>query len=271
MPTYLLTWKPRRWDWKSLGEEIRSLNANGPVRIRWSAGNNQRIRNGDRVFLLRQGSDRPGIIGAGRVIKGSYRARHWDPSRSDEDAIYVDIRMDSLLHAEQDPILRRDELNFGPKRIWISQSSGVTIPEETAKELERRWLAHLRKVKRAPLTLPDEIIAERGFPDGAKQRVTVNRYERDPRNRAGCIAIHGHRCVICGFEFGRVYGELGRNFIHVHHIVSLATLKGRPRKPNPRRDLRPICPNCHAMVHIGRQNRTIREMQRIVSATKRGS
>src|SRR5207245_684084 len=121
MPTYLLTWKPRRWDWNTLEQEIRRLRATGHVRIQWSAGRNQHIGKGDRVFLLRQGQDRPGIIGAGRVIRGSYPDEHWDPSRHGQHAIFVDVRLDSLLHPEQDRILRRDELDFGRKHLWNSQ------------------------------------------------------------------------------------------------------------------------------------------------------
>src|SRR5882724_3286261 len=118
MPTYLLTWKPKRWDWKSLDAEIRELRTKGRVRLRWSVGRNQHVQKGDRVFLLRQGVDRPGVIGAGRVIKGSYWAKHWDPKRFAQEALFVQVRMDSLLHPEQDRVLRRDDLKFGPSRLW---------------------------------------------------------------------------------------------------------------------------------------------------------
>src|SRR5881409_2216386 len=101
MPTYLLTWKPKRWDWTSLENEIRELNQKGRLGIHWSAGVNRHIKKGDRVFLLRQGADRPGIIGSGHVMRGSYLARHWDRKRRD-DALFVNVRMDSLLHPEQD-------------------------------------------------------------------------------------------------------------------------------------------------------------------------
>lgn len=264
MPTYLLTWKPKRWDWKSFDTEIRELRTKGRVRLRWSVGRNMHVQKRDRVFLLRQGVDRPGIIGAGRVIKGSYRDKHWDPKRLAQEALFTQVRMDSLLNPEQDRILRRESLDFGPPRLWSSQSSGTTIPSETAAELERRWTAHLRKIRRAPLLLPEEIQDDAGFPEGGKRSVVVNQYERDPRNRAACIAIYGHKCSVCGFDFGQTYGELGRNFIHVHHIISLANRSGQRRKINPRKDLRPVCPNCHAMLHIGGATRRMEELRGIL-------
>ncbi len=78
----------------------------------------------------------------------------------------------------------------------------------------------------------------------------VNRYERDPRARQACIAAHGYACAVCGFDFDfeRVYGELGREYVVVHHVVELSTL-GADYEVNPVEDLVTLCANCHAMVH----------------------
>jgi predicted HNH restriction endonuclease len=53
---------------------------------------------------------------------------------------------------------------------------------------------------------------------------------------------------VCGFSFGAIYGELGTGFIHVHHLVPLALIK-QGYEVDPIKDLRPVCPNCHAMLH----------------------
>ena len=90
--------------------------------------------------------------------------------------------------------------------------------------------------------------SEANYHEGAVQSITVNRYERDPRARAACIRHHGTKCKVCEFDFEARYGELGRGFIHVHHRRPL----NRPRALNsvdPKRDLVPVCPNCHAMLH----------------------
>jgi Predicted restriction endonuclease len=84
--------------------------------------------------------------------------------------------------------------------------------------------------------------------EGALQRVTVNRYERDPVARQKCIEHYGALCVVCGFDFEKRYGDIGAGFIHVHHLVDIATIGGR-YQVDPVRDLRPVCPNCHAMLH----------------------
>ena len=84
--------------------------------------------------------------------------------------------------------------------------------------------------------------------EGAVSQVTTNRYERNPINRQLCLTAHGYSCQICGFNFEDVYGELGKEFIHVHHIVPVSASHGEYRI-NPVKDLIPVCPNCHAMLH----------------------
>ena len=72
-------------------------------------------------------------------------------------------------------------------------------------------------------------------------------YERSPRNRARAIAVHGTRCLACGFSFDETYGsEHAEHYVEVHHVVSVAS---GPSTPNPVTDLVPLCSNCHSMAH----------------------
>ena len=79
---------------------------------------------------------------------------------------------------------------------------------------------------------PDEVHAE-VFVEGAVREIQVNAYERDRAARAACIAHYGAACVVCGFYFGDRYGDIGRGYIHVHHVVPISdvgrTLHGQPR------------------------------------------
>lgn len=90
--------------------------------------------------------------------------------------------------------------------------------------------------------------------DGTLRRVISNRYERNPQARKQCIAYHGCTCAVCGFDFEAFYGKRGKGVIHVHHLEPLSKI-GKAHRVNPITDLRPICPNCHIMVHLG--NKTI--------------
>ena len=99
-----------------------------------------------------------------------------------------------------------------------------------------------------PVVYPDDLVERDDYCEGAVTRVLVNRYERDPRARAECLKKHGTRCKVCGLQFKDRYGEIGKDFIHAHHVLPLATVR-KEYKLDPEKDLVPVCPNCHAMLH----------------------
>ncbi|MEW9576542.1 HNH endonuclease [Bacillus toyonensis] len=90
------------------------------------------------------------------------------------------------------------------------------------------------------------------------------RYERDPVNRKRAIEVHGLSCVACGFNFEEVYGERGKDFIEVHHVKPLSTI-GEEVVVDPRKDLVPVCSNCHRMIHRRKDNvLTVEELEDLV-------
>ena len=91
-------------------------------------------------------------------------------------------------------------------------------------------------------------------PAAAVSRVEVNRYEHSPDARRVCIAHHGTSCAVCGFSFEIAYGEIGKDFIPVHHLVPVSQL-GSSYELDPVTDLVPLCANCHAMAHHGVRRR----------------
>ena len=96
---------------------------------------------------------------------------------------------------------------------------------------------------------PDEANMEsKTFPEGAKQTVLVNRYERNPEARAKCIEFHKARCKVCDMSFAETYGSFAKDFIHVHHKKPLYEISEQ-YEVDPKNDLIPVCPNCHAMLH----------------------
>jgi len=98
-----------------------------------------------------------------------------------------------------------------------------------------------------PFLWPSEN-SSREIVEGSRMTVQVSRIERNPVARKKCIKLFGTACSVCGFDFEKAYGEVGSGFIHVHHLNPLASAQGR-RTVNPQSDLRPVCPNCHEMLH----------------------
>lgn len=107
------------------------------------------------------------------------------------------------------------------------------------------------------------------FLEGALRQILVNTYERDPNAREECLQHHGYDCFICGFNFKKIYGEHGACFIHVHHLNQLAKRK-KQRKVNPKLHLRPVCPNCHAMIHRGSTMLKIEDLKMVIQKQNKG-
>ena len=103
--------------------------------------------------------------------------------------------------------------------------------------------------------------------EGASRLVTCTHYERKTAYRKACIAKHGCKCSVCDFDFEATFGEIGKGFIHVHHINQLS-LQGEAKAINPETDLIPVCPNCHAMLHSkpdSKEPYTVDELRQIRS------
>ena len=105
-------------------------------------------------------------------------------------------------------------------------------------------------------TISEELAIEQfqALTEGAKKKITVNAYERSLKAKAKCIRYYKTKnngvikCEICGFDFGKVYGDDFSNKIVVHHIKEISSI-GKEYKVDPTKDLIPICPNCHLIAH----------------------
>jgi len=114
---------------------------------------------------------------------------------------------------------------------------------------------------------PETMLEGLPYTEGGARTVTVNAYERNPLARAVCIARHGHNCSVCQMNFKDVYGEIGDGFIHVHHKKPLATIR-KEYELDPLKDLAPVCPNCHAMLHRVAPALSIIELRAKIAAHK---
>ncbi len=110
---------------------------------------------------------------------------------------------------------------------------------------------------------PDEVDADTVFWEGAVRSVLVNQYERNREARTACIKHYGARCLVCSLDFESIYGPIGKGFIHIHHLQQMSEIK-EGYQIDPIADLRPVCPNCHAVIHTRPSPYTIDEMKKMV-------
>ncbi|MCX5850176.1 MAG: HNH endonuclease [Deltaproteobacteria bacterium] len=72
-------------------------------------------------------------------------------------------------------------------------------------------------------------------------------------------------CAVCGMTFGDRYGAIASSFIQVHHLSPLGEKPGK-RQVDPICDMRPICPNCHAVVHLKKPPLTIEQATSLLAS-----
>jgi len=94
----------------------------------------------------------------------------------------------------------------------------------------------------------DELPLGTTYTEGQRTQVQINRYERDRNARDACVQYYGAVCRVCDLDFEEKYGDIGKGFMHVHHTVPVSE-QGEEYKVDPVKDLVPVCPNCHAMLH----------------------
>lgn len=264
--TFLFTWNPVKWQWTDLQDSIDHLEKIGYFEGRWSCSNSKNIKKGDRVFLVRLKQEPKGLMGSGYAKSSPYAAPHWDgtPGKSTH---YIDIEFDILIDPASNSIFGKDLLEMIDQKNlqqWFPQQSGIAIKDEIIDELEASWFDFITKNKLIGNSFLSNDVTEvvESYTEGKSKELLQTRYERNPQARKMCLAHYGYSCQICDFNFEYYFGEVGRGFIHVHHINPIATI-GQEYKIDPKNDLIPVCPNCHAMIHSKRPAFTIEEIRKI--------
>ncbi len=256
----LFTWNPNKWQWNDLPQAAYQVNVEGQLLGKWSCGVTKNISPGDRAFLIRLGAPPKGMIGSGTIVSESFAERHWDSekAKNGDTVNYVQILFDSL---SEEPVLDEEMLASGKLGgfDWFPQKSGNYIPEEIAEELESVW----SQLTGSAYIPPESPEISKALFEGSKKQTSVTSYERNPEAREKCLKHYGYQCRVCGLSFAERYGEIGKGFIHVHHLVNVSS-KGHEYEIDPINDLRPVCPNCHAMLHKRTPPYTIAELKGMI-------
>lgn len=183
-----------------------------------------------------------------------------------------------------DTLVRRELATFEP-----SENMRGGIHQITEKGLD-----YLREVEPIEQSLEDQGFDVEGMEEEYKKdlteivieegRLTVRsttQRRRSQRLRDEAIRKfkreHGGRliCEVCEFDFREVYGELGEDYIVVHHKEFIHAMEVEGEEATLEEALQkvaPLCSNCHAMVHRRRgELLSIDELKRIVARQKEES
>ena len=219
----------------------------------WAANQHRKeMAEGDKVIFWQAGKKR-GIYGIGRLTSAPYY--NWKSKKWRVDLEYIESFQPPILEAtcRDHPVLKRLRILEPPH-----QGTNFCATNE-------EWNA----LKGAKLTAKREYcLSQETLMEGTLKRAFVNLRERNAKAREVCLEHHGYNCAVCGFNFEVFFGEHGKGFIHVHHLKQLSKSK-KQRKVNGILDLRPICPNCHAMIHKSSKMMSIEKLTRLIRKSRR--
>lgn len=138
------------------------------------------------------------------------------------------------------------------RKVLESPISRTNIPKN---QINKVRLSDL--VNSAPVSLPEEPTlslrdTETEFLEGGIQEVTLELRRRNQLLRRQATARYGYRCQICGFSFEEFYGELGKGYIEVHHLIPLSDRE--TEGSTGIEDVTVVCANCHRVLHRNGKN-----------------
>lgn len=247
--TYLFIWNQKYWPIEKLMPVIDEFNRLGIATDEWRIAGHRKVKVGDRAFITRANDKQKGIFASGTIIKKDVpipdKGRFIPGVQIEFDVFLnpLENRLDIELVKENMPILKK----------WPPQSSGTQVVFENAIVLEKLWNEFISSNS---LT---NLVDHKTITEGTPYQVIQNVYERNRQLRVICLGYYGYSCVVCDFNFEDTYGELGKEFIHVHHLNQLSATG--ITNTDPLIDLRPVCPNCHAMLHKRNPPYTIEELK----------
>lgn len=194
------------------------------------------------------------IVGSGVVQSVPVRSEDWAPKYKAEIGT-IQIRSNPI------PIGLLQQ--WLPEWKYLKYARGyTTVPNEYVGALQELLRLDRRLDTEAGVS-PDEVEPSPTYREGSRRQAWVNAYERNAEARRRCLERYGTNCVICGFNFGKKYGPLGEGLIHVHHLKPLSEI-AEEYEVNPITDLRPVCPNCHAVLHRHTPAHSIEEIKAIL-------
>lgn len=148
--------------------------------------------------------------------------------------------------SDRDILFKEFDISNG-NVLWQSRFNSVA-PNMIFDFFDNFLTSTLPRLRRKILGVFISPIQEEVLEEGAVKYVNSIRYERNRKARELCLSYHGKTCKRCGLNFEESYGAKYAGLIEVHHIIPISEI-GASYIVDPIKDLIPLCPNCHAIVH----------------------
>ena len=228
---------------------------NNLLTVLWSQKNNKSVNIGDIIYIY-ESKPQQRLVLKTRVIDRDVTKNYIDDSQYAAESTsfgkkgpWFTLRLVENINIE---------INLQDLRDW-----GLKGNIQSLRRLNDDIVKHIEHVN----SLDSDLTTVTHLED-QKKEIYTTKYERNPQNRAKALEYQGYTCKACGFNFERTYGELGKSFIEVHHVTPLFSLD-KEMRVDPRKDLVPLCSNCHRMIHRNKSKmKSVSELNKIINSNK---
>jgi hypothetical protein len=143
--TYLLLWNPKVYSLEQFNAYVRKVRDKPDNSGEWRFGNRKNANEGDKVFLIRHGSDKAGLVGYGSIM-GNVIIRSGASTKIDTGSVSnsVSVRWERI---QEDPIVPMQDLETesGETQLWHSQAGGVSFSDDLAKKTYEIWKTYVER------------------------------------------------------------------------------------------------------------------------------
>jgi len=184
---------------------------------------------------------------------------------------FIDVRMSRLVTGNPErisiPGIKIITEDGEKKDFVLKHDFEATIIKIIKEELEEQLDQATDKEELISSWIDDTFGPDNLYIEGLKHRLKEYEYfTRHPEARIKCLNKYGYKCFVCGKKLEDTYGDDRKNLIEVHHEKQIC--KGY-RVTDPENDLKPVCPDCHTIIHSRRNMYSIEEVQKMIEETKR--
>ena len=234
MRSYILFWNPAISNLSLKAYSREYLRNVGNV-ITWELREFEAAEPDDRVFWLRCGEGKTGILMAGSIYESPFQDVHW--KNPDEMSSYAPFLVEYAVDPEEVPIITTEMLQKEmPDFDWTGGASGRLLSPEYAEKLELMWAKYVMEhasmfESRSVAACDDELLAK---------------YQ--PANEIiqhHMISVAGGVCEICGYDYYKVFGEDVDRACEYDFLFH----DGKVCK-NVEDNFHCFCPSCHTVIGI---------------------
>lgn len=145
MSVVILKWNPRVSSWSNYDHVKRIIknNKNSDSKMNWSVWEYDKVKKGDKCFLLKVGYGANGIVDAGVILSKPYKSDDWS-NENRNNIYYADFESKLILNYDTVPILTSEELSKNiPDFDWTKGHSGAVLSENQAEKFLELWNNYL--------------------------------------------------------------------------------------------------------------------------------